>query len=480
MSKKYLVDVDLSKNQLLNARVQNLSSDPSSPVVGQTYFNTVSNKLRTYNGSTWDEYGTGAGAGSVTSVSVVSANGFAGTVATSTTTPAITLTATPTGILKSNGTAISAATSGTDFAPATSGTSILKASSGGFANAVSGTDYAPATATTSSLKGNGSGGFSAATLNDNGAPTADFSMASHKLTNVTDPTSAQDAATKNYVDGVAQGLSAKPSVVAIATSNISLSAPQTIDGVSVVAGNRVLAVGQTTASQNGIWVANASTWTRPTDFASGSSQLGTYVFVEGGTTNASSGWVLSGTSAVTVDTTSQTWVQFSGAGEITAGTGLNKSGNTLSIENSGVLTIAHGGTGTASLPTGLLKGAGTSAVTAATAGTDYVVPSGSITGNAATATKLATARNINGVAFDGTANITISTTTKFTATIGDGSTTAIAVTHSLGTQDVLAQVRDATTNAVVECDITQTSTTVTTFTFASAPASNAYKVVIIG
>jgi hypothetical protein len=103
--------------------------------------------------------------GSVESVSVVSANGFAGTVATDTTTPAITLSTTVTGILKGNGAAISAAVASTDYAPATSGTSILKGNgTGGFANAVASTDYAPATSGTSILYGNGTGGFSSVTV----------------------------------------------------------------------------------------------------------------------------------------------------------------------------------------------------------------------------------------------------------------------------------------------------------------------------
>jgi len=80
--------------------------------------------------------------GGVTSVSVVSANGFAGTVATSTTTPAITVSTSITGVLKGNGTAISAATAGTDYLAPPSGTAILKANSGGaLANATAGTDY---------------------------------------------------------------------------------------------------------------------------------------------------------------------------------------------------------------------------------------------------------------------------------------------------------------------------------------------------
>ena len=103
--------------------------------------------------------------GTVTAVSVTSANGLAGT-SSGGATPALTLSTTVTGVLKGNGTAISAAVSGTDYAPATSGTSILKGNgSGGFSNATSGTDYAPATSGTAILKGNGSGGFSSAVSN---------------------------------------------------------------------------------------------------------------------------------------------------------------------------------------------------------------------------------------------------------------------------------------------------------------------------
>lgn len=69
---------------------------------------------------------------------------------------------------------------------------------------------------------------------------------------------------------------------------------------------------------------------------------------------------------------------------------------------------------------------------------------------------------------------------KKVATIGNGSSTSIAVTHNLGTTDVLAQARDASTDAKIECDIVNTSTNVTTFTFAVAPATNAIKVVIVG
>ena len=97
-----------------------------------------------------------AAAGTVTSVSVVSANGLAGTVATATTTPAITLSTTITGLLKGNGTAISAAASGTDYAPATSGSSILYGNAtGGFNNVTIGTGVSFVAGT---LSATGSGG----------------------------------------------------------------------------------------------------------------------------------------------------------------------------------------------------------------------------------------------------------------------------------------------------------------------------------
>jgi hypothetical protein len=107
----------------------------------------------------------GGGAGTVSDVSVVSANGFAGTVATSTSTPAITLSTTITGVIKGNGTAISAATAGTDYLAPPSGTALLKANSGAaLANAVAGTDYqAPITLTTTGLSGAAT--FTSNTLN---------------------------------------------------------------------------------------------------------------------------------------------------------------------------------------------------------------------------------------------------------------------------------------------------------------------------
>jgi hypothetical protein len=157
-----------------------------------------------------------------------------------------------------------------------------------------------------------------------------FSTAMISLTGTV--TNSTDAATKAYVDSVAQGLDVKASVRAATTANITLSGEQTIDGVELVAGDRVLVKNQSTASANGIYVVAASTWSRATDADSSAKvSSGMFVFVEEGTANADAGFVLSTDGAITLGTTALAFVQFSGAGQLTAGAGLTKTGNTLDI-----------------------------------------------------------------------------------------------------------------------------------------------------
>jgi microcystin-dependent protein len=297
-------------------------------------------------------------------------------------------------ILKGNGSGgFSAAASGTDYAPATSGSSILKGNgSGGFSSAASGTDYAPATSGSSALKGNGSGGFSNATLNDVGAASADYSINSHKLTNVNNPTNPQDAATKNYVDAASQGLNVKPSVrvattgsesFTISSGSVTQISGTTIDGVSPSVNDRILikdapsatGTGSANSTQpgNGIYVVTSNTTnlslSRATDMSGSNGPAGAYTFVEAGTANASAGYVVStpgSGAAFTYGTNNIAWTQFSGAGEITAGTGLSKSGNTISLNTP--VSSSNGGAGTVS---GILKANGSGAVSAAVSGTDY-------------------------------------------------------------------------------------------------------------
>jgi len=151
------------------------------------------------------------------------------------------------------------------------------------------------------------------------------------ITGLASPTNDSDAATKGYVDALAQGIDAKASVVVATTANITLSGTQTIDGVAVSVGDRVLVKDQSTASQNGIYLCASSTWTRTTDADSWAELVAAFTFVEKGTSNADSGWVCTVDAGGTLGSTSVTFAQFSGAGQITAGDGLTKSGNTLNV-----------------------------------------------------------------------------------------------------------------------------------------------------
>jgi hypothetical protein len=169
-------------------------------------------------------------------------------------------------------------------------------------------------------------------LDQMAVPTASVSLNSQRITNLATPTDDNDAATKAYVDAARSGLDVKQSVRVATTGNITLSGTQTIDGVSAIAGDRVLVKDQSTASQNGIYVVAAGSWSRATDADSNAEvTTGMFTFVSEGTVNADSGWVLTTNDTITLDSTALAFAQFSGAGQITAGDGLTKSGNTINV-----------------------------------------------------------------------------------------------------------------------------------------------------
>jgi len=170
-------------------------------------------------------------------------------------------------------------------------------------------------------------------LNEFTTPDGAVSLNSQKITNLATPTADGDAASKSYVDGVASGLDIKDSVKVATTANITLSGTQTIDGVAVSADERVLVKDQSTASQNGLYLCKASTWARTSDLAAGVDAAGMFTFVEQGSTNADQGFVCSSDKgSAVVGTNNLAFTQFSGGGNLTAGDGLDKSGNEFSVD----------------------------------------------------------------------------------------------------------------------------------------------------
>lgn len=295
-------------------------------------------------------------------------------------------------------------------------------------------------------------------------------------------------APKSYVDAISQGLDVKESVKAATTSNITLSgeAPDVVDGISLSANDRVLVKEQTDASENGIYMVQTlgtgsnGTWVRSGD-ADTSAKVtpGLFTFVEAGLTYDNAGFVLGTDAPIVLGTTELNFVQFSGAGQLTAGDGLTKSGNILNVVgttdritvNGDSIDIASGYVGQTSITT--LGTVSTGNWQGSTIGIAY----GGTNNTSFTTDKL--------IYFDGTslASTTLNVsniTRKYSANIGDGSSTNISITHSLGTKDVIVSVREVATDDEVMAEISRPSIDTVELSFNVAPASNSYRVVVIG
>ena len=433
MAQKFLTNLDLNSNKLINATFEVLTTNPSSGnFEGRMYFNSATFTLMVYANAGWKKsvhsIVSGGGAGIAEALTVSESNGT------------VTLTL-----------------------------AVADADSAGLLTAAFFTDLTNATSSATAnaiAKRDASGNISVAT-----------------------PSAEGHAATKGYVDSARSGLDVKQSVRVATTAAINLSldleAGDVVDGVTLTQGDRVLVKNQGTASENGIYVAVASAAgaaSRATDADSNTEvTAGMFTFVEEGTVNADSGFVLTTDGPITLGSTSLVFVQFSGAGQITAGDGLTKSGNTIN---------AVGTANRISVSQDAID------IDANYAGQNTITTLGTITTGVWNGTDVAVADGGTGAstAADARTNLGIKTTagTATTSTsklarvvkqacaASAAGTSSTTVTHLLGTSDVIVQIYEGATGATVIGDTVRTSVDVVTVTLLGTILAGDYTIVVTG
>lgn len=292
MAQKFLTNIDLNQNQLVNATFEVLATAPSTGnFEGRMYFNSTTDSIEVYGNGAWrkvvNSITSGGGEGIAEALTVSESNG------------AVTLTL-----------------------------AVADADSAGLLSTAFFGDLNGATSSATAnklVKRNESGNIS-----------------------VAEPTDAGHAATKGYVDAARSGLDVKQSVRAATTAAVLLASGlengDAIDGVTLATGDRVLVKNQSTASENGIYVVQSTgAAVRATDFdGTGEVSGGAFTFVEEGTVNADAGFVVTSNGAITVGTDAIEWAQFSGAGSITAGNGLTQSGSTINaVGTAGRISVSE-------------------------------------------------------------------------------------------------------------------------------------------
>jgi hypothetical protein len=489
MAMKFVTNLDINQNQLLNVTFEKLAFDPESGnFEGRLIYNTTTDTVKVYTGSAWKSlpHTLSAGGSNTDALTISESNGT------------VTLTLN---------------LADTDSA------GLLSSTNWNMLN-----DATDAATANKLAKRDANGNISVAT------PTADG-----------------HAATKGYVDAARSGLDVKQSVRAATTGPITIATGlengDTVDGVTLATGNRVLVKDQSTASENGIYTVNATgAPTRATDFDEDAEVTGgAFTFVEEGTANGDSGFVLTNNGAITVGTTGLVFAQFSGTGQITAGAGLTKTGNTLdavgtadritvnadsidiastyagqnTITTLGTITtgtwdattvaVTAGGTGVESFTdNGVVYGNGTGALDVTSAGTEHqVLRAGSggvpafgavdLSQTSATTNSLLISRGGTNASTEATARTNLaaggtqgagvstpSLTRKVTKAVGNGVDTSFTLVHAFNTREVMIQVYDSSNYDTVIADTVRTDANTVTISFSVAPSSSAYTVVVIG
>lgn len=434
MAQKFLTNIDLNQNQLINAKFEALATNPTTGnFEGRMYFNTATFTLMVYANSAWKKsvhsIASGGGAGIAEALTVSESNGT------------VTLTLNV------------ADTDSAGLMPAAMWQAITDATSDATASKI--------------VKRDASGNAKVAT-----------------------PTDAAHIATKGYVDAARQGLDVKQSVRVATTAAINLSSDLnnggTIDGVTLVTGDRVLVKNQGTASENGIYVATATGAASRSSDANGTADTGelksgTFTFVEEGTVNSDKGFVVSTNGTITVDTTGIAWTQFSGAGSFTSGDGLSQDGNTINVNvtanrtaiTADAIDIASTYVGQSSITT-----LGT-ITTGVWNGTDVAVADGgtgsSTAAGARTALGIATSAGTSTTSTPALARIA-----KQACAASAAGTSSTVVTHLFNSTDVIVQIYEVSSGATVIGDVVRTNADTVTVTLLGTITAGDYTIVVTG
>jgi hypothetical protein len=434
MAQKFLTNVDLNQNQLINATFEVLAANPSSGnFEGRMYFNSATFTVMVYANGAWRKsvhsIVSGGGAGIAEALTVSESNGT------------VTLTLNV------------ADTDSAGLLPAAMWQMLTDAT---------------ADATASKLVKRDSNGNA----------------------KVATPTDAAHIATKGYVDAARQGLDVKQSVRVATTGAINLSsdlqAGDVIDGVTLVAGDRVLVKNQSTALENGIYVAVSSGAASRSSDANGTADTGelkpgTFTFVEEGTTNSDKGFVVSTNGTITIDTTAIAWTQFSGAGSFTAGDGLSQDGNTINVNvtsnrtaiTADAIDISANYVGQSSITT-----LGT-ITTGVWNGTDVAVADGGTgAGDAASARTNLGIKTTAGAVTTSTSTLARIASQGCAASASGTSTTT--VTHNFNTLDVSVQIVEVAGGATVIGDVVRNNADTVTVTLLGTISSGDYRIVVTG
>lgn len=438
MAQKFLTDIDLVQNALINGKFEVVASDPNSGnFEGRLIYNSTEKVIKVRTNDSWRKMIHSATvAGTASSALTVSESNGA-------------LTFTPNLATSASAGVMSAA----DYAKLAAATN-------------------EATAGTLVLR-DGDGRFRAAS-----------------------PSDANDVANKAYVDAARSGLDVKDSVRAATTAPItvaSTSSGSVVDGVTLATGDRLLVKNQSTGSENGIYVVQATgALVRATDFDSTAEVTpGAFTFVEEGTTNADSGWVVTTDGTITVGTTAISWAQFSGAGSITAGDGLTKTGNELDVNTDSTTTYINGSNQVAVKSSGtagqtlLSQGSGSAAWGALNLASGSAVTGTLPLANGGTNATSASDARTTLAATSGAGTTTGTPTLARIASQGcaasSGSTSTTTVVHNFGTTNVVVQIFEVSSGATVVGDVTRSNNnTVSVVLNGASIQANDYTILVTG